>query len=285
MRIALAQVHAEALDVTANIVRTRRAIDEAASRAADLVVLPELVSTGWVMDDPSALGRLAEVADGSGPVLSAWCQAAAERAIAVVGGFLERDGEHLYNSAIAIDRDGSIQGVYRKLHLFSSERGVVNPGTAGLPVVELAGHRVGILICYDLRFPEAMRLLALQGAELIAVPTAWVSGFDPNVDVTSPRIGQIDAAVVQANLNQVFVACGDTVGRTGGSEFLGRSMVADPYGRIIAGPGSFTEEDLVVADVDIAEVARALHRGDGISPRDDRRTDVYSLSLKGGNQQ
>ena len=280
MRIALAQVHAAALDVTANIARTRRAIDEAAASGAELVVLPELVTTGWVMDDPALLRDLAEPADASGPALSVWTAAARDHGIAVVGGFLEAHGGQLYNSAIAVDRDGAVRGVYRKLHLFSSERSVLAQGDVGLPVFELAGHRAGILVCYDLRFPEAMRLLALGGAELVVVPTAWVAGFDPDVDHLSPRIGQVDAALVQANLNQVFVACADVVGRTGSHEFLGRSVVADPYGKPVAGPASPVEEELVLADIDLAEVSRALHRGDGISPRDDRRTDVYELSLR-----
>lgn len=280
MRVALAQVHVAALDVGANIARTLRAIEEAAASGAELVVLPELVTTGWVMEDPAALRDLAEVADGNGPALVGWSGAAHDLDIAVVGGFLEAHGGQLYNSAVAIDQGGAVRCVYRKLHLFAGERTVLAKGDVGLPVFELAGHRAGILVCYDLRFPEAMRLLALNGAELVIVPTAWVAGFDPEIDYSLPRIGQVDAVLVQANLNQVFVVCADVVGKTGSHDFLGRSMIANPYGKPVAGPASPVDEELVLADIDLAEVQRALHRADGISPRDHRRTDVYELSLR-----
>jgi predicted amidohydrolase len=173
-----------------------------------------------------------------------------------------------------IDRDGSIAGIYRKLHLFGDERHVFIPGDRGLPIVELAGARIGVLVCYDLRFPEVARILALRGAELLAVPTAWVAGFDPNLG-DGPRIPHVDGALVQANLNQVFIACTDMIGRDGHTSFLGRSFVADPYGVPVVGPLSATDPEDVIATIDVRDAHAAADRGPGISPRRDRRTDVY----------
>lgn len=278
MNVAVAQVEAVGLDLRANVDATVAAIGAAAAQGATLVVLPECVSSGW-LDDPAAVGPLAEPGDGSGPALSAWRAAAREHGVAVVGGFPERAGEELFNSVAVIDAGGEVLGTYRKLHLFGSERQVFSPGDHGLPIFELGGLRVGVLVCYDLRFPEAMRLLALEGAELIAVPTAWVAGFDAETpEGEGGRVGQVEGALVQANLNQVFVACADLTGTIAPNRFLGRSLIASPYGEPLAGPLPAAGEGLLVAEADAAAARAAQDRGGGLSPRHDRRTDVYSLA-------
>jgi predicted amidohydrolase len=272
--VAVAQLRAAPLDVAANIARAVAAIGAASD--ADIVVLPELMSTGYLLD-AARIGPLAEPADGTGPVLSAWRAAARRHDVAVVGGFAEADGGRLYNAAAIIDRRGEMVGHYRKLHLFAGERNVFSPGDRGLPVVELDGVTLGVLICYDLRFPEALRVLALQGAELVAVPTAWVRGFDRRVG--AERSGQLDGVIVQANLNQVFVACADQVGTSEAFEFLGGSLVVSPYGESLVGPLSNDAEQTVSVAVDLDEAQHARERGEGISPRRDRRTDVYGALL------
>ena len=144
---------------------------------------------------------------------------------------------------------------------------------------EIDGVKVGVLICYDLRFPESARVLALQGADVVAVPTAWVGGFDKTAVSSSGSIGQVDGVLVQANLDQIYLACADQVGTEGRIEFLGRSVVADPYGNALAGPLSPAGEEVVVVDVDPAVAHEAQERGKGISPRHNRRTDVYGELL------
>jgi predicted amidohydrolase/alkylhydroperoxidase/carboxymuconolactone decarboxylase family protein YurZ len=274
---AVAQIEARELDLSANITQTTAAIARAADEGADLVVLPECVTTGWVVDR-EGVQALAEVGDGSGPALGAWRATAREHGVAVIGGYPERDGDRLFNSVAVIDRHGELVGGYRKLHLFGRERDLFAPGDLGTPVFELDGVRVGVLVCYDLRFPEAMRLLALEGAQLVAVPTAWVAGFDASTpEGEAGRIGQVDGALVQANLNQVYVACADLTGRAGGLRFLGRSLIASPYGEALAGPAPAAGADLLVAEVSPEVADAALHRGDGAAPRLDRRTDVYAL--------
>ena len=164
------------------------------------------------------------------------------------------DGDRLFNSVAVIGPDGRIAGTYRKLHLFGRERDVFTPGDHGLPVFEIAGLRLGVVVCYDLRFPEAVRILALRDVDLVAVPTAWVAGFDK---ATSPTgsIGQVDGALVQGNLNSVFLACADQVGEAEPYTFLGRSVLVDPYGQATVGPLDPVAEDLVVVEIDTDDVA------------------------------
>jgi N-carbamoylputrescine amidase len=275
MIVAAVQMEARGLDVATNAARACLAVADAATRGATLVVLPELISTGYVIER-EAIARLAETAAGDGPTLTAWRAAAREHGTAVIGGYAERDGDRLYNAVAVIDRHGDLVGGYRKLHLFGKEPEVFAPGNLGLPTFTLDGVNVGVLVCYDLRFPEAMRLQALAGAQLIAVPTAWVRGFDAAGEGPE-RVEQVEGVLTQANLNQVYVACADQVGAAGDVRFLGHSVIASPYGRPIAGPLSGGEEATAVAELDTDEPARAQTRGVGISPRSDRRTDVYRL--------
>lgn len=279
MKVAVAQIEAQGLQVDHNIRRTSDAIAKAAGQGAEIVVLPETVTTGWVLD-PDAMASLAEEREGSGAALAAWREAARTHDIAVIGGYPESAGDRLYNSVAVIDRRGEIVGGYRKLHLFAREGEMFSPGDLGLPLFDLDGLTVGVLVCYDLRFPEAMRLLALRGADLIAVPTAWVIGYDPNTTPDSQRIGQVEGALVQANLNQVYVACADLSGSIRDVQFLGRSLIASPYGEPVAGPLPADGEHVAVAEVTADETSRARDRGNGISPRADRRTDVYSLDVR-----
>lgn len=277
MRVAVAQLRCDASDHVARRSLLETAIGRAAGDGADLVVLPELAASGYCLDREH-LEEVAEPIDGTGPVLASWRAAAARLGVAVIGGFAERRADgRLANAVAVVDRDGSILGAYRKLHLFAGEHDAFAPGDLGLPIFSVAGADVGVLVCYDLRFPEAARILALRDAEVIAVPTAWVAGFDrPEPD---DEIGQVHGALVQANLNQVFVACADQVGREGPHEFLGRSLVADPFGAPLAGPLPADGDDVVTVDIDLADVQAARHRGPGIDPRCNRRTDVYDALL------
>lgn len=265
------------LDPEANAASTVRSIAEQAAAGSRLVVLPELVATAY---DPRAtsLRDLAESVDDPGPCLTAWQEAAAHHGVAVVAGFAERVGERLYNSAVVIDTDGSVIEVYRKLHLFGSEQGVFEPGDRGLPIVEIEGVRLGVAVCYDLRFPETLRILAVRECEAVAVPTAWVRGFDRAVD-PSGRIGQVDGVIVQANLNQLYLIVADQVGETNGSAFLGRSLIVDPYGRPMVGPLSPDLAETAQATLDTDVVQAARHRGPGIDPLENRRTDLYAADL------
>lgn len=276
-RVALVQMPARAGDVEGNAQESCAAVAAAADEGAGIVVLPELMASGYV-PRRDVLWPVAESVEAPGPCLRSWQAAAVAGGVTVIAGFPERDGEWLFNSAAVIDSSGRIVSVYRKLHLFGAEWDCFTPGDRGLQVVEVGGLALGVLVCYDLRFPEALRILALKGAEFIAVPTAWVGGFDRSVPPAG-RIGQVDGAIVQANLSQVFVGCADQVGSTREHAFLGRSVAVDPFGEVIGEIASPTEAQTVMFDVDPQEVERARHRGPGIDPFDNRRTDVYGEFL------
>jgi predicted amidohydrolase len=273
--VAAAQLAAVPLDPAANAAAGAGAIASAARAGAGLVVLPELRSSGYVLD-AGALAGVAESAADPGTCLRAWSEAAARHGVTVVAGFAERERDRLFNSAAVIDRTGRIAGVYRKLHLFGGEREVFAAGDRGLPVFTVDGLRIGVLICYDLRFPEAMRILSVRGAQVVAVPTAWVRGFDHARH--GDRVPQVDGVLVQANLNQVAVACADQWGEQAPHAFLGRSLVADPYGIAAAGPLGAGGDGTALALIDLEEVARARARAVG-DPARDRRTDVYAADL------
>jgi N-carbamoylputrescine amidase len=279
VKVAVAQLAAEPLDPAANADLTGAAIADAAGRGAELIVLPEMIATGYVLQ-ADRLRAQAESGDGSGPVLGRWRELARGTGVAVVGGFAELDGGRLFNSVAAIDASGEVVGCYRKLHLFGREKEVFEQGDRGLPIFELGGLQVGVLVCYDLRFPETVRLLALRGADLIATPTAWVGGFDTDEVPVDGTIGQVRGALVQANLSQVYIACADQHGATEEHRFLGSSLIASPYGDAAVGPAAESGDWLAVGDVDPVAVQAAQERAPGISPREDRRTDVYSLDLQ-----
>lgn len=274
-RIAVAQLELAPGSLDENRDRTVDAIRDATEAGAGLIVLPELASSGYGLKDWSSAQNAAEPIPG--PATEAW-QAEAQRADCyVAGGICERKGEALYNSVALVGPNG-VLGVYRKLHLFDHERLLFAPGDLGLPVFTLPFGRVGLLVCYDLRFVEAMRILSLQGADLIAVPTAWTSGFDSDPPADGV-IDQVRAAAVQANLCQTFVAAASRVGADDDVRFLGSSVIVNPYGRFVYGPADSTSEVVRTQELDLADARHAKVRGRLITPMAERRVDVYGPLL------
>ena len=277
--VGLAQIGAPPGNSSAN---RRRSVEAAAAlfeAGAGIVVLPELC-VPWYTADRALLEAEAEALDG--PTVEAWRAVAAAHGGVVVGGFCERGAAAgdvaLYNSAVAVSGEGVI-GHYRKLHLFDREKLGFAPGDLGLPTFETPFGRLGICVCYDLRFVEVVRVLALSGADLICVPTAWIGGFDRRGGDDSGLIPHAQGALLQANLSQVFIACASQAGDFGDLHFLGSSILAGPYGQVVAGPLARDGDELEVAPVDLADAARAQVRSELIRPRDDRRTDVYGVTL------
>jgi predicted amidohydrolase len=276
--IGLAQLDCSSPELATNLETTTEAIRVAANSGASLVVLPELAASGYRLDRRLLLAS-AESVDDPGPILSAWADQARIHHVAVVGGFAEAANGGLFNSAAVIGPEGNIVGTYRKLHLFSEERTVFDAGNRGLPIFELGDIRLGVALCYDLRFPEVLRILALRGADVVAVPTAWVSGFDIKAPGPTESIGQVEGVFVQAKLNGTFIVCADQVGTTAPHTFLGRSVCVDPFGRALLGPLDDCTPGTVVAELDIDQVTAARERGPGMSPLRDRRSDVYGELL------
>jgi predicted amidohydrolase len=197
-----------------------------------------------------------------------------------VGGFCEAGENGIYNSAIAVGPDGLLLH-YRKVHPFAAEKLTFLPGDLGFPVAETSLGTLGICVCYDLRFVEVVRLMALRDAELICVPTAWVAGYDQQRWDERGLCPQAHGAILQANLSQVFIACASQAGSNGETEFLGSSILVDPWGQLVAGPLSGSEDEPVIVEVDLEDAGRARVRGPLITPRDDRRTDVYGIWAAG----
>lgn len=277
LTLGIAQITAEPYFGSINRAHSLEAAQALFDREAELVVLPELIVPGYVADR-ERLVPLAEALDG--PTVSAWVELATARDGFVAGGFCERDGDDLFNTAVIVGAGGVLLH-YRKLHLFREEKLAFTPGDLGLPIAELRFGTVGLCICYDLRFIETARILSLAGAELICVPTAWTAGFDAEQWDERGLAPQADGAILQANLDQVFIACASQAGRRGKHQFLGSSIVADPTGKLLAGPLPGTSDELAVVGIELDDVELAKTRHQLITPRADRRRDVYGVAAGG----
>jgi predicted amidohydrolase len=242
MRIALAQSAGTPGDVAANLATIARLTGDAARAGARLVVFPEAFVTGYNIGAQRA-AELAEPVDG--PSVAAVARTARDAGIAVLTGYVERapDGA-VHNSAVLVDRDGATLANARKAHLFSDhDRAAYAPGDA-LTLTALDGVRLGILICFDVEFPEPVRRLALAGAQLVAVPTSLMTPAEVVAEILVPA---------RAAENQAFVAYANRIGTEGELTYVGRSRVAGPDGSVLATAGA-TEETLVLADVDPARI-------------------------------
>jgi predicted amidohydrolase len=257
-----------------------RRANTAFESGAEVVVLPELVIGGYIVD-PDVAAAVAEPLDG--PSTECFRRIAAANGGLIAYGLCERASDELFNTVLMVGADGPVLH-YRKLHLFDQERRAFSPGDLGLPVADTPFGVIGVCICYDLRFVEVLRILSLQGADLVLAPAAWVGGFDKSV----PTVGatrHVDSVLAQANLDQVAVVAVSQV--AGGDRLspptLGGSVACDAYGELLAGPLSRTEAGSAIADIDIDAVRAAHVRSPAIQPRNDRRRDVYAVTYGGAS--
>jgi len=262
MRIGYKQNHPAYGERDANLRALETAI--AGSERADLWVVPELFATGYLFGSRAECERLAEpIPDG--PTTRALIRLARETGAAIVAGIAERapDGR-LFNAAVAVDRSG-LRALYRKTHLFDREKEWFDAGDSGFLVVALAGARVGLMICFDWRFPEAARTLALEGAQVIAHPSNLVLPFCQA------------AMVTRALENRVFTVTANRIGteeRAGSClAFTGGSRIVAPDGSILAdAPETETASGVVEIDPAVADDKRATARNDLWR---DRRAEFY----------
>ncbi|MEU3828629.1 carbon-nitrogen hydrolase [Streptomyces sp. SID486] len=258
MRTALLQSSGRPGSVVENL----KVLDEAAGRAAasgaGLLAAPEMFLTGYAIGDDIA--RLAEPADGDSA--DAVAEIAARHGLAIVYGYPERDGGTVYNSAQLISADGTRLANYRKTHLFGCfERDHFTPGEQQVVQAELNGLTVGLLICYDVEFPENVRAHALAGTDLLVVPTAQMHPFQFVAESMIP---------VRAFENQMYVAYVNRVGEEGEFEFVGLSVLAGPDG--VARTRAGRAEQLVVADADPGFLAASRENNPYLQ---DRRPGLY----------
>ncbi|MDX3798934.1 carbon-nitrogen hydrolase family protein [Streptomyces sp. AK04-3B] len=258
MRTALLQSSGRPGSVVENLKVLDEAADRAAATGAGLLVTPEMFLTGYAIGDDVA--RLAEPADGDSA--DAVAETAARHGIAIAYGYPERSGEAVYNAVQLVCADGGRLANYRKTHLFGCfEREQFTEG--GRPVVqaELNGFTVGLLICYDVEFPENVRAHALAGTDLLVVPTAQMHPFQFVAESMIP---------VRAFENQMYVAYVNRVGREGEFEFVGLSTLAGPDGVARARAGR--AEELVFADADPVALAASREANPYLR---DRRPALY----------
>jgi predicted amidohydrolase len=169
VKIACVQMEPAVGESEANIQRSAELIETAAGQGANLIVLPELANSGYVFKTREEAFALSEELPG-GPACETWSALAARHGLHIVAGICEREGEVLYNSSVVIGPKGHV-GTFRKVHLWNEENLFFEPGNLGYPVFKTPIGRIGTFICYDCWFPESFRLCALQGADIICVPT------------------------------------------------------------------------------------------------------------------
>lgn len=250
MRIALYQCPPLPLDIAANLQRLARQAELAAAAGAQLLVCPEMFLSGYNIG-AQAVANLAEAPDG--PSAQRIAALARQHNLAILYGYPERapDGQ-LFNAVQLIDRHGQRLGNYRKTHLFGElDHAMFSPGQSPSPLIDLDGWAIGLLICYDVEFPENARQLALAGAELILVPTANMLPYQFVAQVTvRSRAFENGCAVAYANY----------VGSEGSIEYCGLSSVAAPNGEVLGAAGS--SESLLVVDVErpAFDTARQFNR-------------------------
>ncbi|MBN9611096.1 MAG: carbon-nitrogen hydrolase [Actinobacteria bacterium 69-20] len=269
-RVAVCQICPDVDDPGSTLQRTVDAIEDAAARGANVVVLPELSSSGYMFRDKAELRSLAQKRDGR--AVTAWAGLAQRHDLVVVAGLAEDDGE-LFNSAVLIDA-GELRAVYRKAHLWDSEKTVgFTPGDDEPPVIETAHGRIAVMICYDAEFPEWVRLPALAGADLLCVPANWPLYPRP----AGERPGEIIRAQANAAVNRMFVAVADRAGTERGQQWTGGSVIIDADGYPVAGP-TLGAPTTLLADLRLS-AARDKHISAHNDVHADRRPELYRAWL------
>jgi predicted amidohydrolase len=238
MQVAVAQIDPQLGELERNLATCVARMEEAAAAGAELIVLPECAIPGYMFaGTDEALPYAEEI---PGPSTEALEHEAARLGLYVVCGLLERDGDSLRNAAVLVGPDGLI-GTYRKTHLpFLGVDRFVVPGDA-LPVFDTPLGRIGIEICYDLRFPEVTRTLALRGADIVAHPTNFPMAAKIQTELIT---------VARAAENRIYLLTANRVGKERWGEFCGRSQIVDPYGVRLAETDEHTQT-LLVGEVDV----------------------------------
>ncbi len=250
-------------DIPANIEKVERALTDA---RVDLLVLPELFSTGYQFVSKEEVAGLSEEVP-SGFTTQKLIELSEEKNVYIVAGLAERRGDVFFNSAVLTGPEGFI-GVYRKTHLFFEENIWFSPGDTGFRVWETAAGNIGLMICFDWFFPESARTLALQGADIIAHPSNLVLSYCP---ASMPT---------RCLENRVFAVTADRTGREerGGKEaleFIGTSEIVSPSGKVLC-RASRDGEEFGVADIDV-QLARDKNLNAYNNLFEDRRKEFYGL--------
>lgn len=272
MKIALVQQRATG-DREANRLRGLEAVEEAARRGANVISFAELAFDPFYPQKHATRDELRLAEPVPGPTTEMFRSKAAELGVVLVLNLFERDGDLTYATSPVIDKDGTLLGKTRMVHITEytcfHEQGYYAPGDKGAPVYETEFGKIGVAICYDRHYPEYMRALALGGAQVVSTPQAGAIGEWPE--------GLYEAEMrVAAFQNGYFTALCNRVGAEPRLTFAGESFVCDPDGKVIARAGRETEE-ILLCDIDLEQAATSHARR--LFMRD-RRPELYADWLK-----
>ncbi len=267
LKLALIQQHATP-DKEDNLQRGIRAFEEAARQGARLIAFPELAFTYFYPQNlpEGDVHKLAETIPG--PTTEIFSALAKKWGVVTVLNLFETDGSHTYDASPVIDADGSLLGTTRMVHVMEApcfhEKQYYAPGEGEPLVYDTAVGKIGVAICYDRHFPEYMRALALQGAELVVVPQAGAVGEWPE--------GLFEAELrVAAFQNGYFTALCNRVGKEDCVAFEGKSFLVNPQGKILA-QAPAEQDDILISEIDLNEIADSFARKYFLP---DRRPQVY----------
>ncbi|MCS3902418.1 N-carbamoylputrescine amidase [Methylohalomonas lacus] len=283
LTVAIAQHAAGDDDKQKNLARSLAGIEQAAAAGAQLVLLPELHATPYFCK--TAETRLFDLAEPiPGPTTDALCAAARQHGIAIVGSIFERRNAGLYhNTAVVIENDGRLAGRYRKMHIPDDpgyyEKFYFTPGDLGFVPIAIGAANLGVLVCWDQWFPEAARLMALAGAELLIYPSAI--GWDPDDDAaeqTRQREAWLTVQRGHAVANNLPVISSNRVGfesdpsnQTSGAQFWGSSFICGPQGEWLA-QADTASETVITATLDLQRTEDVRRLWPYLR---DRRIDAY----------
>ncbi|WNQ09228.1 carbon-nitrogen family hydrolase [Paenibacillus aurantius] len=266
LNVSVLQMDVAIGDPDANFAAVKRMLKEAVGREPkpDVLILPEMWNTGYALD------RITELADENGERTKAFfAEFCRTHQVNIIAGSIaeKRDGD-VYNTIYAFDREGRLVSDYSKIHLFrlmDEEKYLKAGDKRGR--LELGGVQAGAMICYDIRFPELARTLALEGAHVLFVPAEW-----PN-----PRLHHWRTLLMaRAIENQMYVVACNRVGISGTTEFFGHSLIIDPWGEILAEGGEW--EEILTTELDL-ELVEGIRRQ--IPVFEDRRPSLYRQSDEG----
>ncbi|KAA8695587.1 nitrilase family protein [Pseudomonas proteolytica] len=259
-----------------NLRRSLALAAEAVNGGANLIVLPELSNCGYFFNSRQDAFEHAEVVPG-GASVQAWMTFAATHQVYLVAGLNEIDGRQLFNTAVLLGPDGLI-GKYRKAHLWNLEKLWFTPGNLGFPVFETPIGRIGLLICWDIWFPEVPRLLSQQGADIICSLNNWVWTPPPLFDEAGKCMASY-LTMTAAHVNNVFIAAASRIGEERDARYLGCSLIAGTNGWPIGKVASADRQEILFADIDLTSARSAPIWNSLNDLQRDRRNDLYDQML------
>lgn len=271
VRVAACQLPLNIENQNENINLADAAIYEAAAQGAQLIVLPELTNSGCIFRTIAELEERATTLDGA--LLKEWAVLAERLNVVLVAGLALKESGNFYNSSVIIDSTG-LRGWYKKVHLWGDEIDFFTPGEEAPLIVDTSIGRIATMVCYDLEFPEWVRLTMLGEAAILALPMNWPESGRPAEQTPLAAV----LAQAAATQNKLIIAAADRTRTERGVAWVGSSVITDSNGviRIIADRNKFDQMQVLVVDVEVPVNRKLGQRND---VRADRRPDLYQKIL------